>query len=174
MKDKLPVVLLCLCGIAIAGSRTPNFSIRENSIDIARPTGAVQTIKLNRRIGTDDVKFEDLNFDGGMDLKILIERGANQELYDVYLYSKSRGKYVYSRNLSEIPCVTADAANREIIGACFHESSCENWEEHYSITSSGMLSLTKRVGTYCDSNGDIYSYVDRFKNGKKISSKSNN
>jgi hypothetical protein len=171
IKSSFSLFLLFLCGVAIPAPHTPFFLIKENSIDVARPTGALQTIELSRKVEKDDVKFEDLNFDGHLDLKILKERGANQEFYDVYLYSKGARKYIYSKVLSGIPCISADATHREIIGACFHESSCENWEEHYSLTASGKLSLNERIGAYCDPTGDVYTYVDRFKDGKKVSSK---
>jgi hypothetical protein len=171
LRSRFALTIFFLSGSAISAPQFPSFLLKDDCIEVARPTGATQTIKLGRKVESDDIKFEDLNFDGCLDLKVLRERGATQEFYDVFLYSQVSKRYVYSKELSEIPCVSADPAHREIVGACFHESSCENWEEHYSVAPNGKLSLTERVGTYCDPDGDTYSYVDKLKDGKKVSSK---
>ncbi|MBK5125457.1 MAG: hypothetical protein P4N59_16090 [Negativicutes bacterium] len=150
---------------------TPEVSVDENRINISLPSGQMQTITVDREVKLVDVKLEDLTFSGREDLKVLKTRGAAQEFYDVYLYSPKQGKYVFNKKLSDVPCLQADAKRRQVIGACFHESSCENWEERYTVSARGALSLIERRGTYCDPMGKTYSYVDRFKNGKKISSK---
>ncbi|REE19208.1 hypothetical protein B0G71_2282 [Paraburkholderia sp. BL27I4N3] len=131
-----------------------------------------QTIWLNHDVNKKDISWEDLNFDGHPDLKILSSRGASQEFYDVYLFNFSVKKYVYSKRLSALPCIQADLKRHQIVGTCFHENACENWSERYSINKSGKLNLLERVGTYCDTaTGEAFSYVDRFSNGKRISSK---
>jgi hypothetical protein len=66
--------------------------------------------------------------------------------------------------------VQTDEKQKEIVGACFHESACENWEERYTMSKNGKLALVKKFGTYCDATGQGYSYSDTYKNGKKISS----
>ncbi|ANB73387.1 hypothetical protein AYM40_14210 [Paraburkholderia phytofirmans OLGA172] len=131
----------------------------------------MQTIIVDHEVKLVDVKFENLTSGGYEDLKVLNTRGASQEFYDVYLYSPKQGIYVFNKELSDIPCLQADAKRKQVIGACFHESSCENWEERYTLSARGVLSLIERRGTYCDPTGQTYFYVDRFKNGKHIYSK---
>jgi hypothetical protein len=149
----------------------PETALSGNALHVHTRKGE-QTILLPMPVDKKDIHFEDLNFDGHLDLKILSSRGASQEFYSIYLYDPSTDKYAYAKQLSEVPCVQADVAKHQLIGACFHESACENWSERYSVTKGGRLGLLERDGTYCDeSTGDAFSYIDRFKNGKRISSK---
>ena len=149
---------------------TPEISVHGSKVNINLPSGKNQKITVDHEIEPNDVKFDDLTFSGNKDLKILKTRGASQEFYDVYLYSKKQGIYVFNKEMSDIPCLQVDAKRKQLVGACFHESSCENWEERYTVGARGSLSLIERRGTYCDPSGQTYSYIDRFKNGKQTSS----
>ncbi|MBC8639727.1 hypothetical protein IAG25_23110 [Caballeronia sp. EK] len=164
------IVALCFSDFAVSGPQVPVTGVVQNSIHVTTPSGKLQIIAVNHEVTRSDIKFEDFNFDGVTDLKVLRDRGANQEFYDVYLYSKRSGLYQFNEEMSDLPCIEADAKRKEVIGACFHESACENWEEHYSITSKGKLSLVGKTGTYCVPTGEAYAYTERYKNGKRISS----
>lgn len=155
----------------VVHAAAPEISIYKNKVYVNSPSGAKQVILLDHDIKREDVRVEDLTFNGYHDLKILNERGAAQEFYNVYLYSSSLGKYVFNKKLSDIPCLQVDAEKKQLVGACFHISACENWSEHYAVTRLGRVSLVARAGAYCDATGQVYSYVDHFKNGKQISSK---
>lgn len=146
-------------------------SIDGNKIYVTNKSVKMQTILFDRDIQKKDIKFEDLMFIGRYDLKILRTRGASQEFYDIYLFYPDSGIYVFNRELSDIPCLKADAGRKELVGSCFHVSSCENWEERYKISQKGVPSLIERSGTYCDPAGMVYSYIDRFKNGRLVFSK---
>lgn len=148
----------------------PKISISGNRITITNSTGANQTILMEHAVQQTDVELEDLTFSGKKDLKILDTQGASQIFYKVYLFSPGNESYVYNDGLSKIPCLKADAKKRQIVGACFHASACENWEEHYSVSAKGSLTLVERKGTYCESSGRAYQYRDIFKNGRRISS----
>ncbi|WP_433705376.1 XAC2610-related protein [Paraburkholderia sacchari] len=164
---------LFMFSYAVAFSKDiPSVVISNGLVDVTTPTGKRQVISASGATSQSDAKFIDLTFNGYADLLMLRDRGANQEFYDVYLYSKSRDAYVYDKRLSGIPCLNVDVNRKELVGQCFHESACENWKEYYSVSSGGRISLVERRGTYCDPiNGQGYTYDDRFRNGKKISSK---
>jgi hypothetical protein len=142
-------------------------------VTVTTPSGKKQTIPAKNAASDADVKFADLTFNGQNDLMVLRDRGANQEFYDIYLYSKRDDKFIYNKNLSEIPCLGVDVKSEKLVGQCFHESACENWEEYYSVTPDGKTSLSEKRGTYCDpSTGQGYKYIDKFRNGKRVSSNS--
>lgn len=151
-------------------SAKPTMTLSGNSLKIKTPAGKNQVIKLDHTISSSDITMENFTFGKYADLKILDTEGASQKFYKIYLYDTSSGFYKYSRELSAIPCVQTDAKQKEILGACFHESACENWEEKYTMSKTGKLALVKRSGTYCDATGQGYFYTDTYKNGKKISS----
>ncbi|MEP9325651.1 hypothetical protein PPMP20_21365 [Paraburkholderia phymatum] len=179
LKNKLAVIGFVVAQFIIfhseltfaGGVDAPQITVSGKELRVLM-AGKSQVIKLNHTVNRDDIHWEDLNFDGHPDLKVLSSRGATQEFFDVYLYVPSTGKFIYNKQLSEVPCVQADAQARQVVGACFHESACSNWSERYSIGKNERLTLLERDGTYCDtSTGDAFSYVDRFSNGKRISSK---
>ncbi|KIG10269.1 hypothetical protein BurMR1_2778 [Burkholderia sp. MR1] len=154
-----------------ARTRMPKIAIVRDAVKITTPTGRLQTIKLSNDAQQGDIKFEDMNFDGRTDIKILRERGANQEFYSIYLYSKSGDYYEFNKEMSDLPCVEADGRTKEVIGACFHQSACENWEEHYSVDAKNKIHLVERARTYCSPTGESYEYVDRCRKGRRTSSK---
>ncbi|QYY31656.1 hypothetical protein K2O51_12540 [Cupriavidus pinatubonensis] len=149
----------------------PQISVIGDQVKIVTPSGVNQTITVDHVVQPTDIRIEDLTFDGQMDLKILDTRGASQIFYKVYLYSNRDKAYIYSKELSEIPCLKVDAKKKQLVGTCFHVSACENWVERYSISPDGKLSLLERTGTYCEPNGETYQYSDHFKDGRRISSK---
>lgn len=151
-------------------SAKPTMTLSGSTLKIKTPSGKNQVIKLDRTTSASDITMENFTFGKYADLKILDTEGASQKFYKIYLYDISSGFYKYSRELSAIPCVQTDAKQKEILGACFHESACENWEERYTMSNTGKLALVKRSGTYCDATGQGYFYIDTYKNGKKISS----
>ncbi|MDR5777669.1 MULTISPECIES: hypothetical protein [unclassified Caballeronia] len=164
--------LFFLLGGAVMAENLPSVTLSNGHAFVTTPRGKSQMISAKNRAMESDAKFIDLTFNGYADFVMLRDSGANQEFYDVYLYSKEKDEYIYNKRLSDVPCLSVDEKNKELIGQCFHESSCENWEEHYSVSSNGNISLVERKGTYCDpTNGQGYAYIDRFRNGKKISSK---
>lgn len=165
--------LFLFSNFAVLAEHLPTVTISDGHAYITTPRGKKQIIPTENIASGSDAKFIDLTFNGYADLLVLRDRGANQEFYDVYLYSKDRDAYVYNKRLSEIPCLNVDDKRKRLVGQCFHESACENWEEYYSVSPQGAISLIERKGTYCDPiGGQGYRYIDRFRNGKKISSKS--
>lgn len=148
----------------------PTIVLGKGYLQIKTPAGKEQVISLGHEISASDVSLENFTFGKYADLKILDTEGASQKIYKVYLYDTSSGLYKYNKELSDIPCVQTDAKKKEIIGACFHESACENWDERYTMGKDGKLALVKRSGTYCDAAGQVFFYTDTFKNGKKTSS----
>jgi hypothetical protein len=166
----LVIFIVFISNWAISATLDPNASVSDGHVYITTPTGKKQVISVNDSISEADVKFVDLTFSNKKDLMILKERGANQEFYNVYIYSKDRDEFVFNKRLSDIPCLSVDSDKKQLIGACFHEDACENWEEHYSVNSKGVASLIERRGTYCDPTGQAYSYIDTFKKGRRISS----
>lgn len=164
--------LFLLSSCAVVAENLPSVTMSDGHAYVITPSGKRQVISTKNGAMEPDAKFIDLTFNGYADLVMLRDSGANQRFYDVYLYSKGKDEYVYNERLSGIPCLSVDEKNKELVGQCFHESSCENWEEHYSVSPKGNISLVERKGTYCDpTGGQGYSYIDRFRNGKKISSK---
>ncbi|MBK5164813.1 XAC2610-related protein [Paraburkholderia domus] len=148
----------------------PDISIEGRNLLVKNPKGVEQIISLDHNISLSDVTLESLTFNKFADIKVLDTEGASQKLYKVYLYRPTDGMYVYSKELSDVPCLQVDGKRKELVGACFHESACENWVERYKVTNLGKLSLVEQSGTYCDPTGQTYSYTDKFRNGKKISS----
>ncbi len=164
--------LLVLSSFAALAGNLPSVAASDGRAYVTTPRGKKQVISVRNGMVEFDAKFIDLRFNGYADLLMLRDRGASQEFYDVYLYSKERDEYIYNKRLSDIPCLSVDNKRKELVGQCFHESACENWAEYYSVSRSGSISLVERKGTYCDpSSGKGYKYIDRFRNGKKISSK---
>jgi len=163
--------------ILITGTTTPpeNWASDDTSISHAIFIIQDQNDKTkSSKNGTirHDAHHIDLTFDGHADLLILRDSGANQEFYDAYIYDKENNAYIHNERLSDIPCLDVDVEKKELVGQCFHESACENWKEYYLVSSTGDISLVERKGTYCDPiSGQEYAYIDRFRNGKKISSK---
>ncbi|WP_201698875.1 XAC2610-related protein [Paraburkholderia hiiakae] len=170
---KYVVAMLFLLSSAVAYSKDLSSVVISNGrAYVTTPMGKKQAILASGATSQFDAKFIDLTFNGYADLLILRDRGANQEFYNVYLYSKEKDAYIYDKQLSDVPCLKVDNKKKELVGQCFHESACENWEEYYSVSPEGRISLVERKGTYCDPiSGQGYSYSDRFRNRKKISSK---
>jgi hypothetical protein len=172
VKEYVCAGFFLLSSLAGLAGDFPSVTISGGHAYIITPSGKRQIISATNGEIKSDAKFIDLTFNGYADLMILRDRGASQEFYDVYLYSKERDAYVYNKRLSAIPCLGVDKKRKELVGQCFHESACENWEEYYSVSPKGDISLIERKGTYCDPTGaQGYSYIDRFRNGKRISSK---
>jgi hypothetical protein len=168
----IAVAFFLFPSLAAFSQEPPGIVVSNGHADVTTPTGKKQRISVNGTASLSDAKFVDLTFNGYADLLIRRDRGSNQEFYDVYLYSKDRDAYVYSNRLSDIPCLAVGSKRKELVGQCFHESACENWEEHYSVSTKGSVSLVERKGAYCDpASGQGFLYTDRFRNGKKISSK---
>ncbi|WP_322063375.1 XAC2610-related protein [Paraburkholderia sp. J63] len=141
-----------------------------SSVQIKTPTGKDQVISLDHAVSASDISLENFTFGKYADLKILDTEGVSQKFYKVYLYDASSGLYKYSKELSALPCMQTDVKQKEIVGTCFHESACENWEERYTMSKTGKLALSEKSGTYCDATGQGYFYTDTYKNDKKISS----
>lgn len=159
-------------GAVLERSDASTFTTSGSLLIVTTPSGAVQRIHSAHPISTGDVSFEDLNFDGYADIKVLNSAGNVQTFYSVYLYDPRSNIYRFDSRLSKIPCVEADKNTHEVVGACFHASACENWIERYSVDRRNRLALLSRQGTYCNpSTGESFSYDDRFKNGRRISSK---
>ncbi|WP_155646107.1 XAC2610-related protein [Burkholderia diffusa] len=147
--------------------------VSDDAVFVITPLGQSQVLHVSHPISKDDISYEDLNFDGYIDIKVFRSAGNVEKFYDVYLFDLVTKRYELSKDFSNVPCVAADPKVRQIIGACFHTSACENWIERYSVDRLNRLHLRSRQGTYCDpSTGDAFSYVDLFRNGKRISSKS--
>ena len=164
--------LFLVCSCAAVAENCPSESMSDGHAYVTTPSGKRQAISVKNGVTASDAKLIDLTFNGYADLVVLRDSGANQKFYDVYLYSRQKDEYIYNKRLSDIPCLSVDQKNKELVGQCFHESSCENWEEHYSVSPKGNISLVERKGTYCDpTGGEGYTYIDRFRNGKKMSSK---
>ncbi|WP_166486972.1 XAC2610-related protein [Cupriavidus necator] len=149
----------------------PKVSVSGNQVSVITPSGMNQMIVMGHDLRPTDIKFEDLTFSGRMDLKILDTLGASQIFYKVYLFSPVDGIYIFNNEMSEIPCLGADEKRRQLVGACYHASACENWEERYAVSPEGALFLVERTGTYCEPNGKSYRYTDNFRNGERVSSK---
>lgn len=165
-------ILVVLSAFAAEAENLPRATISGEHVYVTTPGGKRQDILMKNGVMKSGVEFVDLTFDGYTDLVMLRDSGANQKFYDVYLYSKRKDEYIYNKNLSDIPCLGVDQKSKQLVGQCFHGSSCENWEEHYSVSSKGNISLVERKGTYCDpTDGKGYTYIDRFRNGRKVSSK---
>jgi hypothetical protein len=159
-------------GGALQGVTTPIFSTSGTLLVVTTPYGVVQKIHTAHPISAGDVSFEDLNFDGYADIKVFKSAGNVRRFYSVYLYDPRSKIYRFDGGFSKVPCVEADKENHEVVGACFHTSACENWVERYSVDRRNRLILLSRKGTYCNpSTGESFSYDDRFKNGRRISSK---
>lgn len=146
----------------------PDIAVEGRNLLLKNTNGVEQTISFDHSISLSDVTLESLTFSKYADIKVLDTEGASQKLYKVYLYRPTDGTYVYSKELSNVPCLQVDRKRKELVGACFHESACENWVERYKVTKLGKLSLVEQSGTYCDPTGQTYSYTDKFRNGKKI------
>ncbi|WP_175897020.1 XAC2610-related protein [Burkholderia pseudomultivorans] len=173
IKKYMGAGLLLLSSLAAFSGNLPSVIISDGQACVTTASGKGKIIYLKNWEGGPDVKFIDLNFDGYADLMMPRDRGASQKFYNVYLYHRDGDYYVFNGRLSGIPCLDVDVKEKKLIGQCFHESACENWEEYYSVSKSGRISLIERKGTYCDPvSGKGYSYVDNFRNGKRISSNS--
>jgi hypothetical protein len=157
--------------MALAGN-LPTATMSDGHAYVTTPSGEMQVISIKNGGVEFAPEFIDLTFNGYADLLILRDKGANQEFYDVYLYSKEKDQYIYNKQFSNIPCLTVDLDKKQLVGQCFHESACENWEGRYSVSPKGNISLVERKGTYCDpTSGQGYTYIDHFKNGKRTSSR---
>ncbi|WP_155623897.1 XAC2610-related protein [Burkholderia territorii] len=147
--------------------------VSDDAVFVITPLGQSQALHVSQPISKNDISYEDLNFDGYIDIKVFRSAGNVEKFYDVYLFNAVTKRYEFSKDFSNVPCVAADPKVRQVIGACFHTSACENWIERYSVDRLNRLHLRSKQGTYCDpSTGDSFSYIDLFRNGKRISSKS--
>jgi hypothetical protein len=172
VKEYIFGAIFTVLSFAVLAGNLPSVTISDGRAYVTTPSGKKWVIPAKNVTSESDAKFLDLTFNGYADLLILRDRGANQEFYDIYLYSEEKDEYVYNKRLSNIPCLNVDIKRKELVGQCFHESACENWAEYYSVSSKGRISLVERKGTYCDPTGGLgYAYIDRFRNGKRISSK---
>jgi hypothetical protein len=168
----IPTTSMLYFHASVFGENLPTVVISDGLAHVTTPSGKKQLVHVHQATSEPGAKFLDLTFDGYADLLFLRDRGASQEFYDVFLYSKKQDAYIYNKTLSQIPCLAVDIRRKELVGQCFHESACENWEEYYSVSPKGRISLTERKGTYCDpTSGQGYTYSDQFRNGRKISSK---
>ena len=123
----IPCAVCFIVGSISFAASLPNLKISDGCAYITTPAGKQQVVEVGDAISSDDAKFSDLTFSGKkLDLMILRERGANQEYYDVYLYSIEKDKFIFNDELSQIPCLVADSRRGQLVGACFHENACEN------------------------------------------------
>lgn len=151
---------------------TPSVEKIGDSIKIKTRAGGWQIIPLGYPFNVNDISLEDVNFDRFADIEIQRTSGNVEKFSNIYLYDESRDGYIFSAELSKVPCLEVDKKEGQLIGACFHASACENWSERYSIGHINHLHLVSREGTYCDqSSGETFSYVDSFEDGRRVSSK---
>lgn len=117
------------------------------------------------------LRVEDYNFDGHMDFSIFSSQGSVQIMYDVFLFHPETQRYVKSRAMSELPCISVAADAKTLSGYCFHASNCANWSETYTVSGFDDLSLVARWGTECcpESENCYYEYSIEYKDGKVIS-----
>ncbi len=155
------------CGESVA---KPNLRIEGSVVFIKTPAGKDQKLVFDHTIVASDITVQSLSFGRFADLKVLDTEGANQKLYKVFLYHPDTGLYVFNSKLSNIPCLEVDQRRKQLIGACFHASACENWTERYKFSPPEKLSLVERAGTYCDAAGEGYEYIEKYSNGKTVSS----
>ncbi|MGU7841915.1 XAC2610-related protein [Burkholderia sp. AW33-5] len=156
-----------------AGEASIVTEVSDGAVFVITPLGQSQVLHVSHPASKDDIAYEDLNFDGYIDIKVFRSAGNIEKFYDVYLFDPVTKRYKLSKDFSNVPCVASDPKVRQVIGACFHISACENWIERYSVDRLNRLHLRSKEGTYCDpSTGDSFSYIDLFRNGKRISSKS--
>lgn len=165
--------LVSLFSTVCAGEASIVTEVSDGAVFVITPLGQSQVLHVPHPASKDDIAYEDLNFDGYIDIKVFRSAGNVEKFYDVYLFDAVTKRYELSKDFSDVPCVAADPKVRQVIGACFHTSACENWIERYSVDRLNRLHLRSRQGTYCDSStGDAFSYIDLFRNGKRISTKS--
>jgi hypothetical protein len=159
---------------ALAANAPSLRAISDRSFEVTTPLNSNQIITLQNHIKVTDISFDDFNFDGYIDLKIVRSGGNVEKFYDVYLFDLNTKSYVFNQEISAIPCPATDQKLREVIAECFHASACENWTERYSIDRHNHLHLLVREGSYCNpATGEGYHYIDTFRNGKRTSSKVN-
>ncbi|MDR6390869.1 XAC2610-related protein [Paraburkholderia phenoliruptrix] len=145
----------------------PEVTIVGQRLIIKAPSAKVQRISIGHDMSWPDIELENLTFGNYAAIKVLDEVGATQKFYRVFLYDETKGIYVYNKSLSGVPCLEADQEKKELVGACFHDSSCSNWIERYKVDRAGRLSLVERSGMYCDAAGQTYSYTENYRTKHK-------
>lgn len=112
------------------------------------------------------LKIDDYNFDGRMDFSFAGDQGIVRFLH-VFVYDTKQGLFKKNLTFSELPCLDIDKKNKLLIGACFHEGSCENWSEKYKVKPLNRLEVVYKEGFICDpSTGNGYRFKEFYKSGR--------
>lgn len=175
--------------IAFASANTiKKFSIERKNVDIKvddkNNPGHVE-IDVNGKkrqeffmgnLDASTLKIDDYNFDGRLDFSFTGDQGIVRFL-NVFVYNNRQGLFEKNLTLSEIPCLDIDKKNKLLIGACFHEGSCENWSEKYKVKPLNRLEVVYKERFICDpSTGNGYRFKEFYKSGhlmKRITRKVN-
>lgn len=89
------------------------------------------------------VEFIDINFDGYLDLRVFDTAGPTGDLWQTFLYDSTTGKYVYNKDISQLPTLAVDARNKRLY-SCRKTGPCREDLARYLIKND-ILHLEKVV-----------------------------
>jgi glutaredoxin-related protein len=98
------------------------------------------------KVRAGDLEYEDMNFDGYLDMRLFLSGGSSNYLYDYWLYNPKSNKFIYNRVLSDLTNLYADTVKREL-----HSYSRSGWAEHDERTYkyyNNKPKLIERTYTY--------------------------
>jgi hypothetical protein len=108
------------CSHPVGDGITREFNLKVTGIEVADPSGKlpVQVIpatELPIGTGLSAVSLaDDVNFDGYQDLKITIQQGKDNSVYDYWLFDPVKGQFVKNMALANLINPVFNAGNRTI------------------------------------------------------------
>lgn len=101
----------------------------------------------------DIVQLVDLNFDGYLDLRILLNAGATgNDWYDSFIYDPLSGKFKHNKVLSKMSALKVDADSKQLTSYYSGGACEENWDYYKFV--KGNLVLIKSQWTEIDRRRD--------------------
>ncbi|MBP4137644.1 XAC2610-related protein [Flavobacterium geliluteum] len=117
---------------------------------------------------TGEIEFEDLNFDGVLDLKIAIYF-PNRIKYDgsfmYFIYDKAKGQFVRNLKLEELEYLTFDQVNKEFVKMLADGSGNES--DSYYKWSNNNFYLIRKVENFEDKDKTFYTEY-QIKNNQSV------
>jgi len=158
--DSLPLYVITIRGKINKENEYEYFTPKEFEIR-NKPTGKVIQ-KINafwvNTIGkSDDIQIVDMNFDGYLDFRFLIDRGGTgNDWYASYLYDPKTHKFILNKHLTDQSGLTVDAKNKQVVtytrcGGCLEFMKYYKYQNgHYIFTKIEWTDMdrTKEPGCF--------------------------
>mgnify|MGYP001193222821 CR=1 FL=1 len=115
----------------------------------------------------DMVQLVDLNFDGYLDFRILLNAGATgNDWYDSFIYDPLSGKFKYNKELSEMSSLKVDLESKQLT-SYYGAGSCEESINFYAVKGNKVILIKSEWTDFDNVNSHCYKITGIPLNGSK-------